>query len=233
MDFVKYVSSKELIAKIMTDLGLQGDTNISNLVEWIGECLEHMDVTMSYVQDVVTLNVKNYRAKLPCHFHLPVPSGIVVNGVSYSHALNGNQKVYHKEPTGTPKSEGTYSIQWPWLVLPVQECKVTVYFYAYPVDEEGMPLIPDHILCRETVVLFVLQKMKFSEMASGKCSFNEWKAFEQEWGNKSDRAKSVLSFPSPDKMQSIGAMWNRMIPRIQDFHQMGINSNQREELLRP
>ncbi|GHT65727.1 hypothetical protein AGMMS50239_26080 [Bacteroidia bacterium] len=70
----KLTSSNELIAKVIADLDLaESDVRISDIVEWIGEGLEHIGGVWMYskevsgVTDESVLEVCGYQAALPCN----------------------------------------------------------------------------------------------------------------------------------------------------------------------
>ena len=112
------VSSKTVILKIVRDLGL-GSTEIpwQDLVEWIGEGLQHIGAFAQFEERTADLEVDGYRAKLPCDFYAARPN----NNIAYR--LQGDNLL----------------VGFPLGVI-------TGFTYlAFPVDEEGFPLVPDNI----------------------------------------------------------------------------------------
>lgn len=66
----KYTSSKEVIAKIYSDLDVQEELHrISDIREWITEAIEKIGAFDQYVKKVVEHPVENYHARLPLDFH--------------------------------------------------------------------------------------------------------------------------------------------------------------------
>lgn len=112
------VSSKTVILKIVRDLGL-GSTEIpwQDLVEWIGEGLQHIGAFAQFEERSADLEVDGYRAKLPCDFYAARPN----NNLAYR--ISGDNLT-----VGFPRGV------------------ITGFAYlAFPVDEEGFPLVPDNI----------------------------------------------------------------------------------------
>ncbi len=72
----KYVSVKQVIAKVFTDLDLkEGDHRISDCIEWAGEAVEKIGSFPSFINkvtgkdDIPILEVANYQTVLPHDFH--------------------------------------------------------------------------------------------------------------------------------------------------------------------
>jgi hypothetical protein len=112
------ISTKVIILKIVRDLGL-GDREIpwQDFVEWIGEGLQHIGAIGQLVAKEVDLEVEGFRAKLPHDFFSARPNGHI-----------------------------PYKIQGDNITVGFDKGIITSFRYmAFPVDEEGFPLVPDNI----------------------------------------------------------------------------------------
>ena len=85
----KQISSKEIIAKVISDLRLQeSDHRISDMVEWIGEALDTIGANRQYnikvagLEDIPLLQVSNYQVRLPKDLIRPL-------FIQYSSSENG------------------------------------------------------------------------------------------------------------------------------------------------
>lgn len=69
MSVLKYVTIDRVFSKINRDL--KGtDLNESDIIEWIGEALEFLEVPQILVEDVKFLEVKDYHADIPDNLHM-------------------------------------------------------------------------------------------------------------------------------------------------------------------
>lgn len=69
MSMLKYVTVDRVFSKINRDL--KGtDLNESDIIEWIGEALEFLEVPQILVEDVKFLKVKDYHAEIPDNLHM-------------------------------------------------------------------------------------------------------------------------------------------------------------------
>ena len=66
---LKYVTIDRIFSKMTRDL--KGtDLNESDVIEWIGEALEFLEVPQILVQDVKFIKVKDYHAEMPDNLHM-------------------------------------------------------------------------------------------------------------------------------------------------------------------
>lgn len=69
MSILKYVTIDRVFSKISRDL--KGtEINESDVIEWIGEALEFLEVPQILVEDVKFLKVKDYHAEMPRSLHM-------------------------------------------------------------------------------------------------------------------------------------------------------------------
>ena len=69
MSALKYVTIDRIFSKVARDL--KGtETNESDVIEWIGEALEFLEVPQILVEDVKFLEVKDYHADMPEGLHM-------------------------------------------------------------------------------------------------------------------------------------------------------------------
>lgn len=114
---MKLVSSKAVILKIARDLGL-GSTSIpwQDMVEWIGEGLQHIGGYNQFIPKTATIHVENYKGKLPEDFHSTRPNPFL-----------------------------SYKIVQDTIQVAIQHGHVNLDYLAFPLDEEGFPLVPDKV----------------------------------------------------------------------------------------
>ena len=66
----KLVSSKAVLAKVISDLDLKEDEiRITDIVEWIGEAMEKIGAVQQLEHKTANLRIEDYQAKLPCDLY--------------------------------------------------------------------------------------------------------------------------------------------------------------------
>ena len=69
----KLSSSKEIVLKVIRDNGYQvQDFNYSDMVEWLGECMDLIGCAYTLRKNIACITIKDHRGLIPCDFHTPV-----------------------------------------------------------------------------------------------------------------------------------------------------------------
>jgi hypothetical protein len=182
------VSSKTVILKIVRDLGL-GTTEIpwQDLVEWIGEGLQHIGAYGQLLEKCEDLEVEGYRAKLPCDFYAARPNPHVV-----------------------------YKLQGDNLVVGFATGWVRNFAYlAVALDGEGFPLVPDHVsyatalFWKCAMQLAIRDELPNKKMDYATC-VNRWNWYCRQAG-------TVGGSFGAEKAQRLADMFTARIPDLQQY----------------
>jgi hypothetical protein len=187
----KYISLKSIIEDFYGDTDSTESINYENFIRWGVEALNKIGHPLQYRRRVTgsmdnpDLEIKNYRAQLPCNIHKI--EQLSVNGRparystnSFHHLLGGEccgESVHYPSgysggyyidgfgnefdagrfPTG--HCDITYDVNNDCLTLSVKEGSVCIAYLEFPVDDEGMPLVPDDESYREALVSYFKFKL--------------------------------------------------------------------------
>lgn len=76
----RFVSIKEIIAKLYRNVPPNHDISLSNIIEWAGEAMDLISANPQYEKKIADLTVTNYEADLPCElvgiYQIAGPQGI-------------------------------------------------------------------------------------------------------------------------------------------------------------
>lgn len=223
----RFVSIKEMIAKVYEDLNTQLELRHGAIITWIGEALEFIGATAQYIKRLETLKIKEFEAVLPCDFYM-------VEQISYKgiHLIGANQTVApHIRKADRLelrdrqyRNTKSYYIVGDKVVFGIRDGEAQLYYYAIQLDADGYPMIPDMIEYKDALLKYVIMKSKFAEYNSGRVSFAEYDAMSREWILARDRASACISMPTVDEMISYGKTYQRFIPLLLD-HEQGYRNN--------
>ena len=217
-----YVSVNTIIAKVYRDLNLQLEARIADFMEWVAEAIEYIDATVQYIdKKTKTEDLKDYRYYLPCD--LVEIKQVLINGsvVHFSNhtvlpTLSSNDKSNYQYNTNS----NTYNRQDNCLILSTKRGKLQVFYLGLATDENGFPLIVNNIRYLDAVQAYIVSKIKYSELMSGRINPNEYEYYKQNWEQAKNKAASYISFPTPDNAISIGKQFQRLIPNINSSDSM-------------
>lgn len=94
--------------------------------------------------------------------------------------------------------------------------KVLLSYYAFPIDKEGFPLIPDNQKFREATAAFVRYKIDYKLWRKGKLDNNVFSHSEREKDWYIGAATTSGLMPSVDGMESLHKQLGRLVPRFNE-----------------
>lgn len=223
----KNTSCKSVLAKIYRDLKPGYSGWEADAIEWIGEAMDYMGCSSGFEKHSESISVVNHRAILPANFY--TLRGVYYEGekLPFGGAYNNVQNFFAMEITPqTPQTavtdpnavtlispnqyEGDYYIINPnYIQTSFETGEIIVLYYRYPIDEDGLPMIPDNITVKTAMVWYVLMQMLMSGSITSQFSYKD---AQQMWKEKLIQAQNDVMFPSPDKAERFREMWVRMLP---------------------
>lgn len=226
----RYVSSKEMLAKVARDLKPNDYDWEQDVLEWIGEALEFIGSGAAYELKKRHLEVWNYRALLP--LDLRELKGVYnedKKAYEYGHhdyLDNGVQVVAKTNPVATTHSgvqifsgkwieypDDGYFINGGYLIMPFEKGEVIIEYEGLKLDEECYPMIPDSIHYRNAIFFYILRQMimggyKHPDPNLGYMQVDEL------WKKYCDQASVKGNFPSFDKAMNLGRSFVSLVPVI-------------------
>lgn len=243
----KYVSVFEILEKLFRDNGFTDNVNWEDCVVWAGEALDKIGAYPQYIRKVTgdlenpCLDITNYKAKLPCDFHML--EQIAVNGYSAAYAGNTFHHIedscmctidhpLESDPSIFTDNFGNsftnleggnanglkepyrYDINDNYITLNVKEGKVCIAYVAIPIDENGYPRIPDNESYKEAITKYITMKLDYILWRNGKISDKVFQHSEREWLWYCGAAKGDGLMPNIDKMEKIKRQFVKLLPNI-------------------
>lgn len=114
---------------------------------------------------------------------------------------------------GVPPLQGTYNLNEDFMFTSFKTGKVLISYEAYPVDNDGFPLIPDSERYREAVASYLIWRITHIGWRCGEVTDKVHTDAEQEWLWYCQSAANKARIPSIDQAQSWMNMMRSLIPR--------------------
>jgi hypothetical protein len=206
------ISTGVIIDKIYRDLDF-GDGEKDrwmDMIEWIGEALEDIQILSQTIEKQTTLTIDQYRAFLPCDFY--EIRQVTYGGKPLHHGL-GKFDHHLKDTDRQYTTPYSYSIAYPYMNLSLKSGEIVLSYWALPVDEDGFPLVPDHYDIKEALFWYVLSKLALGGWKHNDPNINHMYC-KQQYKLHKNKANAFYNFPTPDKVESIKRMLVRLIPEV-------------------
>ena len=111
-----------------------------------------------------------------------------------------------------------------------KEGDIQIHYKAFPVDDVGMPKIPDDIKYIRAVQLYLLVKIATRLNIKGQVTDRVLDKFERDYDFAIGAAQGSAKMPNMDEMESIKNMMNRLIPKFTEHSSGFAYLNSKESL---
>lgn len=212
------ISSKAVIGKVIRDVQPNYDSWQGNAIEWIGEAMQKIGTFAGFEDKVYELNVSSYKASIPCD--LIDYDSLWLNGKrlvklasrNAGGEVPGGQSSYEEDSVYFPQ-EGYLASGDGYFRFNFESTDegnpVILKGKGYPLDKDGLPMVPNTTDYLQALADYVLYRMMFSGFKHLDLNWREQKDI---W-RRSMRVARTITFPHIDDMERFRRWWGNMVPR--------------------
>ena len=206
----KSVSSKSVIAKVYRDLQLKENDRWIDMIEWIGEALNHIGAySQLEKKELAGVSVSNYRAILPCDLYNIIQ--ISKSGKPLQYLSGSFDATFHCKSSSNLHSQSKYgyTINGNYINTNFTDDTIDLAYTAFQTDDDGFPMVPDEISYKEAMVRYIVMKLKYPDYINNREGMTEGKynKIEEDWHFYCKQAAGKAMMPSLDQMESIKNQW--------------------------
>lgn len=207
---MEFVNLKTIADKIKRHPLMQ-DISFETIIDYTVDFIRIVGTPASFFQKESTIIVKDYRGELPCDFHKVIQ---IKN-------KKGTCLIYSLG-TFKPTSSITYKIKGNFIFLSKEEEELTIVYEALPIDEEGIPVVPDNSIYTRALESYIKLQWFTILFDMNKISGAVLQNAQQQYAWNVGQAQTDLIMPTIDQMQAITNMWNKFVDT--DYHNKGFSS---------
>lgn len=223
----RYISIKEVLDNLLDNPLLQ-DLTLERVVNYTVDFIRKVGMPKVYIEKTANLEIKEYRALLPCDFHKMIQVRVFKEG--YSQVFRSSTDSFHLSKDKGDSHDLTYKLQGQAIYTSMKNGTIEIVYQAIPVDCDGYPMIADNSSFREALELYITKKRYKVLFDVGKIRGDVYSSTCQDYAFAVGQAQTSLIMPTIDEMESITNSWNTLIPRVRE-HSFGfINNGSKEEL---
>lgn len=232
---MKYVSINTIMDRV-TRHPLMQDISYDVVIDYVIDFITITGIPLAFEDKVTIVKIKNYRGELPCDFYEIIQVRLnkkveTHNGVHVNHAIRYTTDNFHMSENKYDSTELTYKIQGNVIFTsPLKEGELEIAYKALPIDEEGLPALPDNSTYLRAVEAYVKKQWFTIQFDLGKISQQAMAKADQDYAWAVGQVQSSLIVPTVDQMQSITNMWNTLIPRYNEHRHGFVNLGTQEHL---
>ena len=135
---IQYINLREVLARVLDHPMLQ-DVNLESAIRYSLDFIRKMGLPEVYLEKVETIEVENYRGKLPCDL-------IIVNQVRDHNSqvcLRSMTDNFNELPSRL-KSQPSFKTQGQIIYTSFCNGCIDVSYKAINTDEDGLPMLPEN-----------------------------------------------------------------------------------------
>lgn len=224
----RYISIKEVLDNLLDNPLLQ-DLTLERVVNYTIDFIRKVGMPKVYIEKIANLEVREYRALLPCDFHKMIQVRTFNEGCSQT--FRSSTDNFHFSNNKRDSHDLTYKLQGQVIYTSMKNGTIEIAYQAIPVDCDGYPMIADNSSFREALELYITKKRYKVLFDIGKIRGDVYSSTCQDYAFAVGQAQTSLIMPTIDEMESITNSWNTLIPRVTE-HRMGFINNGSKETLK-
>ena len=206
MNRERFVSLKEIINRVYRQGGdIVDDITEDDVITYTIELIGVVGVPALFEHKVVDLEVKKYKATLPCDF-------VEEEGVKCCNnvAFNASTDMYRVEDSKTFMP--TYKIQGDYIVTSIEEGYIRLAYTAIKTDDDGYPMIVDNQSFIRALVSYIIYKRVYTNYINGRLpNENIMERIERDYEFNIAQATQKLTQPTIDEFENVARMMNSFI----------------------
>lgn len=212
---ITYINLQE-IASRLTRHPLMIDLTFEAIIQYTIDFIGTLGLPPIYLDKVVTIDIDNYRASLPCDLVAIRQVKDSKNNISLR-ATTDTFHLLHEENESIKRQEGTFKTQGNIIYTSFKKGSIDIAYRAIPVDTEGLPLIPDNSIFLKALELYIKKEWFTILFDMNKISPAVLQNIQQEYAWKVGQLNTEFTLPSISEMEAISNMMSQLIPRTNEF----------------
>lgn len=197
-----FISIGYIFAKLGRDLNLNEELNESDIIDYVAEALAYIGAFGQYETKVSHLEVDNHKAKLPCDFYKIVLATYKNQPLSWQGA--GLNTAYFCDDCKLPAtccSDHSFYIKNNYIITSVENDDICLEYLAIPVDEDGIPMIPDDQYYIQAVTSYVTYRLFYRDWIKGRIPDKVFQKSESDWIFYCNSARGSANSPSLGQLE--------------------------------
>jgi len=214
---INFISIKEVLSRLLRH-PLLSDVNLEQAISYTLDFIAIFGFNKFYTQKETILNVKEFRALLPCDL-------IRINQIE---DCNTHLCLRVMSETFNPTKEATepaYKTQGRVLYTTIKNGSIKMSYMSIPVDENGYPMLIDNPIYLKTLELYIKKEVFTVLFDLGKINMNVLNNAQQQYSWSAGQLQSEFTIPSIAEMEEIKNMWTSMVQynnyHLRDYKGMG------------
>ena len=209
------------------------ELNFADCAEWTAEALGLIGAFGQYQQESKCLELINGKARLPLNLYK-------LSDIRYNHqpvywSNNSSATNYACSNCQIPVCNNdnctyTFYINSAYLITNIIDTptNICITYLGIPVNEEGIPLIPDDPMYHKAIESFIIHNLDYANFRKGKITDKVYAESKANWAFYCPAAKGAANMPNLAQIEAWGNIFKRMTPMRTEYSNGFRNITKRE-----
>lgn len=232
-----FISIKTVAENLLRN-PLMKNINFESIIYYTVDFIGIVGMPKLFIENTVDINIKKYRGELPCNLTDIIQARWTYCGqvkpksfpMRYATDSFASKHHCNNSPDLNCKSDLTYSIQGSIIYTSQETGVVTLAYRGVPIDEEGYPMIPENPRIRRALESYIKVQYYTILYENMLLTRDILDRNEQEYCWNVGAAEAELLKLTPDDLENIKNIWNRLIISFSEHDTSYKNLGQREVL---
>lgn len=208
-----YVNINTIVDRVKRQPLLE-DVQFETILDYTMEFIKILGLPDSFIEKTEVIDIDEYKGLLPCDFYMM--NQVRHKGRYFRYSTN----TFHMSNCKNPGAGLTYKIQGRFIFTSLKKGPIEISYRAYPLDAEGMPLIPDDGCYARALVEYIIVEVYTNLFDQGKINGQALQNRQLRYADYAAQARANLLRPTMDQMEAISNMWGRLL-QSKNYHQNG------------
>lgn len=205
-----YTKIERIVENIIRDTGFSTEINWIDVIEWIYIASELIGVKNAYILKTEIIPIEDYRGLLPEDFHLI--QQVRESTSNLPMRCNGGQFFLSEESRDNfLLSDLSYQVNHDYIFTSFKNGNIELAYYAFPVDENGLPLVPDDVMYIRAIEAYITERIARKLMIQNKIDINKYRMLEQDWLFYVNSARTKDALMTIDQAESLRLQLSKII----------------------
>lgn len=223
-----YTNIRLILDKIMRH-PLMRDISLETAVDYTVDFMKIVGVPSMFMEKTEIVEVKNYRAKLPCDYYQMIQVR-KINGPAFRYSSDTFHMSECKDNNKRDLADLTYKIQGNLIYTSIEEGEIELSYEAIATDSEGYPLLPDNSSFTRALELYIKKQWFTILFDLGKINPNVLQNVQQEYAWAVGDCQTEFNRLSIDKAESFYNSWRTLLLRDTEHRTGFLNNGTKERL---
>lgn len=143
---------------------------------------------------------------------------ILPDDIDYLREKQSNKYIYFRRTPSSLQEQETYTINSNFIFTSIKDGQLMLFYTAFPVDVDGLPLIPDDTKYKRAIASYITERIDYRLWRTNRINREVYEQSSREWLFNVGSAKNKALMFTLDQAESFKNQVVRLLPKIEEHY---------------